>query len=33
VQGAQWIVWPGIEPRVYRWNHGIIDADGEGHAP
>ena len=32
VQGAQWIVWPGIEPRVYRWNHGIIDADGEGHA-
>lgn len=27
VQGAQWIVWPGIEPRVYRWNHGIIDAE------
>lgn len=20
VQGAQWVVWPGIEPRVYEWN-------------
>jgi NAD(P)-dependent dehydrogenase (short-subunit alcohol dehydrogenase family) len=20
VQGAQWVVWPGIEPSVYEWN-------------
>ena len=20
VQGAQWVVWPGIEPQVYEWN-------------
>lgn len=19
VQGAQWVVWPGVEPRVYEW--------------
>jgi NAD(P)-dependent dehydrogenase (short-subunit alcohol dehydrogenase family) len=23
VQGAQWIVWPGLEPKVYEWNHGV----------
>ncbi len=26
-QGAQWVVWPGLEPRVYRWNHGIVEAN------
>lgn len=20
VQGAQWVIWPGVEPHVYRWN-------------
>jgi NAD(P)-dependent dehydrogenase (short-subunit alcohol dehydrogenase family) len=20
VQGAQWVIWPGVEPRVYEWN-------------
>ncbi len=23
VQGSQWAVWPGIEPRVYEWNPAI----------
>ena len=23
VQGAQWVVWPGVEPNVYDWNPGI----------
>lgn len=25
VQGAQWVVWPGIEPRVYDWNPPFTD--------
>jgi NAD(P)-dependent dehydrogenase (short-subunit alcohol dehydrogenase family) len=25
VQGAQWVVWPGVEPRTYRWNHGLTE--------
>jgi hypothetical protein len=20
VQGAQWVVWPEVEPHVYEWN-------------
>ena len=28
VQGAQWVVWPGIEPNVYQWNHGVISGSG-----
>jgi NAD(P)-dependent dehydrogenase (short-subunit alcohol dehydrogenase family) len=24
VQGAQWVVWPGVEPRVYEWNS-VVD--------
>lgn len=23
VQGAQWVVWPGVEPHVYEWNSPI----------
>jgi NAD(P)-dependent dehydrogenase (short-subunit alcohol dehydrogenase family) len=23
VQGAQWVIWPGLEPRVYEWNPGV----------
>jgi hypothetical protein len=25
VQGAQWVVWPGVEPRVHEWNQPIAD--------
>lgn len=25
VQGAQWVIWPGIEPRVYEWNPPITE--------
>ena len=24
-QGSQWVVWPGIEPRVYEWNPAITE--------
>jgi NAD(P)-dependent dehydrogenase (short-subunit alcohol dehydrogenase family) len=27
VQGAQWVVWPGVEPRVYDWCQPITDAE------
>jgi NAD(P)-dependent dehydrogenase (short-subunit alcohol dehydrogenase family) len=27
VQGAQWVVWPGIEPRVYEWNPPFTDEE------
>jgi NAD(P)-dependent dehydrogenase (short-subunit alcohol dehydrogenase family) len=27
VQGAQWVVWPGVEPRVYEWNPPFTDAE------
>lgn len=27
VQGAQWVVWPGVEPRVYDWNPPITDSE------
>lgn len=27
VQGAQWVVWPGVEPRVYEWNQPITDQE------
>ena len=23
VQGAQWVVWPGVEPGVYEWNPAV----------
>ena len=23
VHGAQWVIWPGIEPRVYQWNPAV----------
>ena len=23
IQGAQWVVWPGVEPHVYDWNPAI----------
>ena len=29
VQGAEWVVWPGIEPRVYEWNPPFPDPMGE----
>ena len=22
-QGAQWVIWPGVEPSIYDWNPGI----------
>ena len=25
VHGAQWVIWPGVEPRVYEWNPAIAD--------
>ena len=25
VQGSQWVVWPGVEPRVYEWNPPISE--------
>ena len=25
--GAQWVIWPGVEPRVYAWNPPITDAE------
>lgn len=27
VQGAQWVIWPGIEPRVYEWNPALRDEE------
>lgn len=24
VQGAQWVVWPGVEPHVYEWNPAVV---------
>lgn len=30
VQGAQWVVWPGVEPRVYEWNPPIVDSEWAG---
>jgi NAD(P)-dependent dehydrogenase (short-subunit alcohol dehydrogenase family) len=27
VQGGQWVIWPGMEPRVYEWNQPITDAE------
>jgi NAD(P)-dependent dehydrogenase (short-subunit alcohol dehydrogenase family) len=27
VQGAQWVIWPGVEPRIYEWNPGVTDAE------
>ena len=27
VQGAQWVVWPGVEPRVHTWNPPITDGE------
>lgn len=27
VQGAQWVVWPGIEPQVYEWNPPITESE------
>jgi NAD(P)-dependent dehydrogenase (short-subunit alcohol dehydrogenase family) len=29
VQGAQWVVWPGVEPRVYEWNPAITGIERE----
>jgi NAD(P)-dependent dehydrogenase (short-subunit alcohol dehydrogenase family) len=23
VQGAQWVIWPGVEPHVYAWNPAV----------
>ena len=28
VQGAEWVIWPGIEPRVYEWNPPVPDPLG-----
>jgi NAD(P)-dependent dehydrogenase (short-subunit alcohol dehydrogenase family) len=30
VQGAQWVIWPGIEPRVYQWNPAITAEERGG---
>ena len=30
VQGAQWVVWPGVEPRVYEWNPPIAESERDG---
>lgn len=30
IQGAHWIVWPGIEPRVHEWNPAITEAERGG---
>lgn len=27
VQGAQWVIWPGVETRVYEWNPPITDPE------
>lgn len=33
VQGAQWVIWPGIEPRVYEWNPPLTEPErGRGGA-
>ncbi len=26
-QGSQWVVWPGVEPRVYEWNPPITEEE------
>ena len=28
VQGAEWVIWPGIEPQVYEWNPPFPDPLG-----
>jgi NAD(P)-dependent dehydrogenase (short-subunit alcohol dehydrogenase family) len=30
VQGAQWVIWPGIEARVYEWNPPVTEAERGG---
>lgn len=30
VQGAQWVIWPGMEPRVYEWNPPITESERHG---
>ena len=24
VQGAQWVIWPGLEPHAYEWNPAVV---------
>jgi Short-chain alcohol dehydrogenase of unknown specificity len=30
VQGAQWVIWPGMEPRVYEWAPAITETERHG---
>ena len=30
VQGAQWVVWPDVEPAAYEWNPAVTMPDPEG---
>ena len=28
VPGAQWVVWPGVEPGTYEWNPAVVPTEG-----
>jgi NAD(P)-dependent dehydrogenase (short-subunit alcohol dehydrogenase family) len=30
VRGAQWVIWPGVEPRTYEWNPAVSDDERGG---